>query len=104
MIDISSEKLLTPVEIAAYIPRRRAGKKCNIATIYRWMSEGHLGIKLEYLSIGGTKCTTICALQKFFDDLTAQAEGKPVEPPKKLTKTRKKAIEAAEKRLERAGV
>ncbi len=38
------------------------------------------------------------------EEFTAQADGQPVEQPKKPTKVRKKAIEAAERRLQKAGV
>lgn len=104
MIDISSEKLLTPAEIVQHIPRRRAGKKCNIATIYRWMTDGVRGVKLEHLCVGGTRCTSLEALQRFFDLLTARAERQPTEQPQRLTKSRRKQIEAAERRLAKAGV
>ncbi len=104
MIDITSEKLLTPSEIAQHIPRRRAGKKCNVATIYRWMTDGVRGVKLEHLCVGGTRCTSLESLQRFFDALTAQADGQHVQQPPRLTKSRRKQIEAAEKRLEKAGV
>ena len=104
MIDISSEKLLTPAEIAQHIPRRRAGKKCNVATIHRWFVDGVRGIKLESICVGGTKCSSVAALQRFFDELTAQSEGQPVQQPQRITKARRKQIEAAERRLEKAGV
>ncbi len=104
MIDISTEKLVTPTEITKHVPRRRAGKKCNVATVYRWMQIGIHGIRLESLVCGGSKCSSIEALQRFFDALTAQADGQPVEQPPRITKSRQKQIEAAEKRLEKAGV
>ena len=103
MIDISTETVVSPPDATPHIPRRRAGKKCNVATVYRWMTAGCRGIKLESICIGATRCTSIEALQRFFDALTAQAEGQPVQPPR-LTKSRKKQIEAAERRLKKVGV
>ncbi len=103
MIDISIETVVSPAGATKHVPRRRADKKCNVATVYRWMQVGVRGIRLESICIGGTRCTSLEALQRFFDALTAQAEGQPVEQPKRLTALRKKQIEAAEKRLEKAG-
>ncbi len=105
MIDISCEKLLVPAEIASLVPRRRGGKKCNIATIYRWMQLGIRGVKLEYLCVGSVRCTSVEALQRFFDGCTAQTKGQDVQPPPpRLTATRRKQIEAAERRLVEAGI
>ena len=98
MIDISEEKLVTPAEITKHVPCRRAGKKCNIATVYRWMTDGVRSVKLESLCVGGTRCTSIEALQRFFDALTTQADSQHAPPP------RRKQIEAAERRLQKAGV
>ncbi len=105
MIDISTEAVKPPSEIAKdHVPRRRAGKKCNVATVYRWMQHGVRGIRLEFIQVGGVRCTSLEALQRFFDALTAQAEGQPVETPQKLTAARRKQIKDAEQRLEKAGV
>ena len=104
MIDISNETVISPADAVKNLPRRRGGKRPNISTVYRWMVDGVRGIKLESICIGGTRCTSIEALQRFFDRLTAKADGQPVEKPQKLTAKRRKQIEAAEKRLEKAGV
>ena len=104
MIDISTETVVCPADATKLCPRRRGGKKPDIATAYRWMKDGVRGIRLESIMIGGTRCTSQEALQRFFDALTAQAEGQPVQQPQRLTKSRQKQIEAAEKRLSRAGV
>jgi hypothetical protein len=69
------------------------------------MVDGVKGIKLESLVVGGTRCTSIEALQRFFDALTAAADAErfsAVTPPLR-TKSRQQAIEAAERRLARAG-
>ena len=100
MIDISMEKVMGFGEAIDHLPRRRAGKKCNISTFYRWSQIGVRGIRLETISIGGTKCTSVEAMQRFFDELTADQAGESPKP----SKSRKKQIEAAERRLEQAGV
>ena len=74
MIDISRESMISLSEAAKSLPRRRAGRKPNIATLYRWTTVGCRGVVLEFLQIGGTRCTSREAMQRFFDALTAAAE------------------------------
>ena len=103
MIDLSSETLVSLAEAAKTLPRRRAGKKPNVATLYRWTSEGVRGVHLEFLQVGATRCTSVEALSRFFAVLTEQAAGRPVTPPAK-PHHRRKQIEAAEKKLSAAGI
>ena len=105
MIDISLEETFSLTEAAKRLPCRRKGKRPNVSTLYRWAQTGCRGIVLETISIGATRCTSMEALQRFFDALTEQANGKQP-PPKKprMTATRRKQIAAAEKRLSRSGL
>lgn len=108
MIDIATEKIVSLTAAAALLPRRRAGKKPNIATLYRWTTVGCRGVKLEYLQIGATRCTSQEALQRFFDALTAQADTTTAAPTAtsydRLPAGRRKQIAAAEARLAKAGI
>jgi hypothetical protein len=105
MIDISIEETFSLTEAAKQLPCRRKGKRPNVATLYRWTHTGCRGVRLETICIGATRCTSLEALQRFFDALTAQAERRPITPlPSKLTATRRKQIEAAERRLAAAGI
>lgn len=105
MIDISKEKLLSFTEAASLIPKSPAGKKCNLVTIYRWSNQGLRGIRLEFICVGGGRCTSREALQRFFDALTAKANGQPApELAPRYTAQRRREIKAAEQRLEKAGV
>jgi hypothetical protein len=105
-IDTNSEQLISLTDATKILPKRRAGKRPNVATLYRWAQIGMRGIRLEYSQIAGTKCTSREALQRFFDALTEQAESgrSPVPQPAKLSALRRKQIEAAEKRLQAAGI
>jgi hypothetical protein len=105
-IDTTNEQLLSLTDAAKSLPHRRAGKRPNVATLYRWCQIGVRGIRLEYSQIAGTKCTSKEALSRFFDRLTAQAESgrAPVPQPTKISAARRKQIEAAEKRLQAAGI
>ena len=103
-IDISSEQVVTFTEATSHLPQRRRGKRPNVATLYRWSNEGIRGIRLEYLMIGSTRCTSVQAMQRFFDELTvaSEAQSAPVPPP--MPKHREERIEAAEARLKRPRV
>jgi hypothetical protein len=70
MIDHEVETVLSLTDAAARLPRRRGGKRVNVATLYRWASNGCRGVRLETIQIGGTRCTSMQALQRFFDRLT----------------------------------
>ena len=104
MIDISTEQVVSLTEATTHLPRRRAGKKPNVATLYRWAQNGVRGIRLESLMVGGTRCTSLEALQRFFDALTAQAERQTLSPPFRQTSERRRQIEAAERRLAKSGI
>ena len=104
MIDISIEKVVSLTEATTHLPRRRAGKSTNVATLYRWAQIGCRGIRLETLCVGATRCTSMEALQRFFDALTAQSERQPTVPAPRMTRQRRQQIEAAERRLAQAGM
>jgi hypothetical protein len=70
MIDTQSEQVITFGQAADCLPRRRRGRKTHVSTIYRWASSGHKGVILESLQIGGTRCTSKQALQRFFERLS----------------------------------
>ncbi len=74
MIDIQKEEVVSFSEAAKRLPRRRAGKKPHVATLYRWASRGLRGSHLETIQIGGTMCTSVEALQRFFGRLSAPTE------------------------------
>lgn len=63
------EELLSLPAAAKLLPRRRGGKKVHTATLYRWTVAGLRGAVLESLQIGGTRCTSREALQRFFEQL-----------------------------------
>ncbi len=99
-IDITTEKVVSFKEARAHLPERRAGKRPDIATLYRWTVEGCRGIRLESIMVGATRMTSMEALQRVFDRLTEAAA--PTEsdvPASAPTKTRQRQIEAAERRL-----
>ena len=70
----ASEELLTLKEAAKTVPCRRGGSKTSVSCLYRWTNNGCRGIRLEYVQVGATRCTSREALTRFFSALTAQAE------------------------------
>ncbi|HKQ48047.1 MAG TPA: DUF1580 domain-containing protein [Phycisphaerae bacterium] len=101
MIDISVETVPTFTEAAAKLPRRRHGKKPHIATLYRWAERGLKGIRLETIQVGGTCCTSLEALQRFFERLTKPRSEAP--PPPHFNRARLRQIEQAERECAEAG-
>lgn len=104
-IDTTSEQLLTFTEACKVLPRRRRGKRPSLQTLYRWASKGCRGIKLEFVCIGGTRCTSREALQRFFDRLTEQAQASTAAAaPAEADPAREADIRRAERALDAAGV
>lgn len=103
-IDFTNEKPISLLEAAALpqIPRRRSGKPIHVSCLYRWAQRGCRGIKLEILQVGGTTCTSLEALQRFFERLTAARNGEPT--PVRTSAARTRAITNAERELEQAGI
>jgi hypothetical protein len=93
MIDHRRETLMTLREAAASLPRRRGGKKVNVATVYRWALHGFRGVRLEAIQVGGTKFTSAEALQRFFDRLS-DPERDPVFKELSLTRSRPLSVRA----------
>lgn len=83
MIDVRIEKVIILAAAALLVPRRRAGRKCSVSTVYRWTSTGCRGIVLESIQIGATRCTSEEALARFFQKLTSgnTVESTPVVSP-----------------------
>lgn len=95
MIDIQREKLVPLCDVPALLPKRN-GKKINISTVFRWGQRGLQGRRLETVQVGGRKCTSLEAIQRFFDRLGQREEGR-CSP---TSKRRQRSIERAEKELE----
>lgn len=70
MIQLKNESVLSLREACRKLPHRRAGRPTHPATLYRWATEGLRGIRLESIQIGGTLCTSLEALQRFFERLS----------------------------------
>lgn len=83
MINIANEELITLEQAAAFCPRRRNNQRPHSQTLMRWARDGLQGVRLEVLRVGDTTCTTVAAMQRFFEALTEAADLKPVRSPRK---------------------
>ena len=103
MINIASETVVSLTEAARRLPARRQGKRPNVATLYRWAQSGCRGVRLEVVQVGGTKCTSLEALQRFVDQLGNSAGADPG-PARRTPRQRERAADQAMAKLRKLGV
>jgi hypothetical protein len=75
-INTLTETVVPFAEAARRLPRLRGDRPVNPATLWRWATSGLRGIRLETCRVGGTRCTSLEALARFF----AALEGRKVPP------------------------
>ena len=95
-IQFQSETVVSLREAARALPVRRHGKPLHISTLCRWAKRGVRGVVLETLRIGGTRYTSLEALQRFFERQSTSETCGPAEPTRAST--------AADRDLERRGL
>lgn len=100
MIDIQNEQVVSLTDASKHLPRRRAGKRPHVATLYRWVARGVQGVRLESIQVGGTLCTSLEALQRFCERCTDPSSRLPSSTPK----SRQREIKKAERDLDAAGI
>jgi hypothetical protein len=79
-INTLTETVVPFAEAARRLPRLRGDRPVNPATLWRWASSGLRGVVLETCRVGGTRCTSLEALSRFFAALTGRGTG-PVDLP-----------------------
>jgi hypothetical protein len=70
MIDSTADTIISLADAAKELPRRRRGRKVHVSCVYRWSTAGCKGTVLETIQVGGTRCTSREALQRFFERLS----------------------------------
>jgi hypothetical protein len=99
-------------QLAAQLRSRILGKRIHVATLYRWTDRGLRGQRLRYVQVGNTRCSTVAWVHEFFAALADKCHGDAPAPTTPsaaplATRTRaarRKAIEAADRELERMGI
>jgi hypothetical protein len=99
------DELIPLKDLAALLPRRRGGKKTHVATLFRWTTCGLHGQRLRFVQVGNTRCSTVAWVFEFFGALV-RAPPTPAAAPlaRRTPAARRKAIEAADRELQRMGL
>jgi hypothetical protein len=105
MIDTQTETVLPFSAAAKRIPPLRNGKAVSPSTLWRWSAFGCIArngqrIRLETIRIGGSTCTSIEALDRFFRALTGDQQETAQAAPRAAGKAHRRA----EKVLDAAGI
>ncbi len=100
-IDVATQTVFPLADTPAHVPRRRGGKKLNKATAFRWAKDGLRGVRLETLRVGGTLCTSVEALQRFFERLS---EEEPRATQMRTPAARQNALARVDRELDSLGV
>src|SRR5687767_5031064 len=78
------------------------GRPCHM-TLWRWMTRGIKGIRLDSVIVAGVRRTNREALRRFLQATTDAADGVRT-PRTKSPKARQKSIDEAIEELEEAGI
>lgn len=74
MIDIQNESLIQFRDVPNWTAEF-LGNRVHPSTPHRWRLRGSRGVKLETVLAGGTRYTSVEALNRFFAGATAAADG-----------------------------
>jgi hypothetical protein len=80
-----------------------------VSTLFRWSKSGCRGVILPTIQLGGSRCTSVEAMQVFVETLTERSHdprgttGPAALPPRRSLSQRQRESEAAGKRLEQMG-
>jgi hypothetical protein len=69
-IDVARESVFSFGEAARYVGKLKGTKPIALQTLWRWATRGCSGVVLETIFVGGMRCTSKEALQRFFDAVT----------------------------------
>jgi hypothetical protein len=96
-----TERLVPLSELPNHIPQRN-GRKLGISTGYRWTLHGVRGAVLESIQLGGSRFTSVEAIQRFVTELTRRRDGQPVS--ERTPPCRQRRRDKVEAELDRIGI
>jgi hypothetical protein len=108
-IVLGCDTIVSLTQAAGLIPPRRRGRKTSVSTLFRWSTSGCLGIVMPTIQCGGTRCTSVEAIQWFFEQLTESSRGRggtartAAGPQRRTPFRRRLESEEAGRRLEQMG-
>ena len=82
---------------------RVTGQRPHPTTLHRWFRHGTHGVKLETLLCGGRRMSSVLAVKRFFEAVTAASDGVAA-PASRTNRQRESAIAKAEAELAKAGI
>jgi hypothetical protein len=95
-----SEEVHTLTSATKLLPPRRRDRPPHASCLYRWAKYGLRGIKLETVRIGGSLCTSVQELERFFARL-AELDGRPADATSaEVPSHRQREIAEASRRAE----
>jgi len=102
------ETVISLADAAKELPRRRRGRKPHVSCLYRWSTVGCRGVVLETIQVGGTRCTSREALQRFLENLSQPVQAGsvgggqpgPLVGRRSLAKRQRESAEAGRKLAE----
>ncbi len=80
-IDVARESVLSFGEAARYVGKLKGTKAIAFQTLFRWATKGCSGVVLGTICVGGARCTSKEALQRFFAVTKAREATTEVRPP-----------------------
>lgn len=85
MISIQCEQVFPISKVGDHCPRRRGDKPVHMSTGLRWAKTGCRAedgtrVYLETIRVGGTLCTSVEALQHFFERLSEKPVSNSQQP------------------------
>jgi hypothetical protein len=107
MSDLLNETLISFAAVGDRIPGRN-GRRLNPTTPWRWATKGARTptggvVRLEVVRCGGRTLTSVEAVRRFLDRLTAATVGEETAPAVRTPAERRRASERAEAELKKLG-
>lgn len=95
MRDLSKETIIPLCKAAKLLPSARCPHGVHVATLHRWIRRGVRGVRLEWIRIGGTTCTSEEALGRFFAALSTTTDNANAAPAGSRSERTHRVIETA---------
>jgi hypothetical protein len=102
VIDILVENLRALPAVPGILPASRDGRPVHLSSVYRWTTVGIRGVVLETIQVGGRRLTSVEALQRFAERLSARTgagAGNPTGLGGRTVAQRQRAARRAEQAL-----
>ena len=104
-IDLVAQNVFPLGDLPKHAPKRRGNKTLNKSTGFRWAKDGRKAadgsiVKLPTIRVAGSLCTSTEAFQAWCERLSVGG-GEPASP--RTTSARRRAVEAADRELEKLG-